>query len=498
MEGDIETNPPVLQCPACGRIFTNEKTKSRHRFYCRSKISKGQQRPPKRSCLSCVRAKARCDFSAGKCTRCKSKGLSCEWPQRKGYLPNTKPTLEGQSGPKAGISGMPLIPSNLPAPIREAQHRSGNKSADRFEPDVSNNDFYPFANSPGLFGMPSPIGTAGSATDSASGPFHETRPDLEAIAKRLAIYGAPFSSSHLTETSGLLLPRHTQLMSTGNNLLAFQYRTYSDPVQRNSAATLARFLTCYPTMMLRRETFPSFIHPQCVPGDEINPPLLHPLAKCMEIARAFKDRTPENSEMVWMAIKVEQERLSKERTKYSIWELLATLQSLLIYVIMRLVEGEKDYTDFDALLLVSMNLICSQMTGAVGGLVLQEEVTGKELSWKDWLFAESRRRTLSLYRVVGMCMHLETAKPCRPLPGFLDAPLPAASSIWNASNAMIWKKEYEYSLKQRASGNVLAHGNLILMHAGAFKNNCEAVWDDWFAGIDGLGILVVIATSMIL
>jgi len=27
-----------------------------------------------------------------------------------------------------------------------------------------------------------------------------------------------------------------------------------------------------------------------------------------------------------------------------------------MYVIMRLVEGEKDYTDFDALLLVSMNV----------------------------------------------------------------------------------------------------------------------------------------------
>jgi hypothetical protein len=42
--------------------------------------------------------------------------------------------------------------------------------------------------------------------------------------------------------------------------------------------------------------------------------------------------------------------------KYSTWELLSALQSLLVYAIMRLVEGRKDYTDFDVLLLVSINV----------------------------------------------------------------------------------------------------------------------------------------------
>jgi len=64
--------------------------------------------------------------------------------------------------------------------------------------------------------------------------------------------------------------------------------------------------------MLRRETFPPFIHPQCISRDEKEPQLLHPLAKCMEIAHALKSRTPENSALVWKSIKAEHERLSIE------------------------------------------------------------------------------------------------------------------------------------------------------------------------------------------
>lgn len=288
-----------------------EKTKSRHRFYCRSKIAKGQQQPPKRSCLSCVRAKARCDFTAGKCARCKSKGFSCEWPPRKGYLPSTGSDLSSRSARKPGTASVPY-PSTLPARHREEEEHSRIKSAGNAQLNTSNDNIYPFSNGADFFGMPSPLGTAGSVSEFSSGPFPESFPDLKVIARRLGIYGAPFSSFHLTENSGIDLPLPSRPISTANDLLAFQYRSYSSPVQRNSAATLARLLSSYPTMMLRKETLPPFIHPQCVPGDQKDTQLLHPLAKCMEIAHTFKYRTPQNSEMVWKVIKAEHERLSTE------------------------------------------------------------------------------------------------------------------------------------------------------------------------------------------
>lgn len=91
-------------------------------------------------------------------------------------------------------------------------------------------------------------------------------------------------------------------------------------------------------------------------------------------------------------------------------------------------------------------------------------------------------------------MNLETAKPCRPIPGFLDAPLPAPSTVWSAQNESTWKREYKHYLDQTGDGNFPTNGKLILMQAG---NNYEAAWDDWFAGIDGIGSLMVIATSML-
>jgi hypothetical protein len=106
-------------------------------------------------------------------------------------------------------------------------------------------------------------------------------------------------------------------------------------------------------------------------------------------------------------------------------------------------------------------------------------------------------RTLSLYRVISIFMNLETAKPCRPIPGFLDAPLPAAKTLWNAPTAVTWKKEFDFSVELLGNRSVLTNGKLVLMQAGADENKSETGWDDWLAGIDGLGLLVIIATSML-
>lgn len=127
------------------------------------------------------------------------------------------------------------------------------------------------------------------SSPSASINFDEKLLAIEAISMRLAYYGSPFRSFQISGTTpGALLYHLPQQMSTRRELRAFQYRTFTDPTQKHSVETLTRLLSSYPTMMLRRETFPPFIHPQCTPEDEVDPPLLQPLVKCMEIAHAFK------------------------------------------------------------------------------------------------------------------------------------------------------------------------------------------------------------------
>jgi hypothetical protein len=94
-------------------------------------------------------------------------------------------------------------------------------------------------------------------------------------------------------------------------------------------------------------------------------------------------------------------------------------------------------------------------------------------------------------------MNLETAAPCRPISDFLDAPLPAVKTLWNAPDSVTWEKEYKHYLEQLGSSDLSTNGRLILLLAGAGANRRGVGWDDWFAGIDGLGVLVVIATSML-
>jgi hypothetical protein len=289
-----------------------EKTKNRHRFYCRSKHSKGQQPPPKRSCVPCVRAKTRCDIQPGECVRCELKGLKCKWPPRAGDLQSTELNRSNQSQPELKTASTDLVQRSFSPPIPIRGDRLGIGSTSAFPLTDYNIGVSPSTRSQDMIGIPPALDSSCPAIDSPFSHFGEKQLDLEAISARLAEYGAPYSSFHFTGTSGPHFPHLPQQVSSRNALRAFQYRPLSNSSQRQSAGTLSRLLSSYPTTMLRQATFPPFIHPQCVPDIEGNPPPLKPLVKCVELAHAFKYRTLENSEMVWKAIRTEHERLWNE------------------------------------------------------------------------------------------------------------------------------------------------------------------------------------------
>jgi hypothetical protein len=76
------------------------------------------------------------------------------------------------------------------------------------------------------------------------------------------------------------------------------------------AAFLPCMLASYPAMMLRKETFPPFIH--CVRGSESrhsNKSLPESLVNCMTIAQMFVTRGKETSKFMWRTIRMEQERI---------------------------------------------------------------------------------------------------------------------------------------------------------------------------------------------
>jgi hypothetical protein len=95
------------------------------------------------------------------------------------------------------------------------------------------------------------------------------------------------------------------------------------------------------------------------------------------------------------------------------WEVLAALQALSIYIIIRLDEGQTEHNDFDFLLLASVMVswspvLQSYLTGSNKlekalskrfGQVSSEtpfELRGLKENWQDWVFEESTRRLVPI------------------------------------------------------------------------------------------------------
>lgn len=128
------------------------------------------------------------------------------------------------------------------------------------------------------------------------------------------------------------------------------------PHAQHSANVIIQSLRSLPTMMLRRETFPWFIHqhPQPLSKPTSVPPLPEALSTCMSISQMFASRTPETNSFLWRTIKAEcrhfisQVRMlttpsssdfdQQKMYNMSKFELLSALQAGMIYLIIFIID----------------------------------------------------------------------------------------------------------------------------------------------------------------
>jgi hypothetical protein len=95
-------------------------------------------------------------------------------------------------------------------------------------------------------------------------------------------------------------------------------RPVPKPTSQPIVRLIVQTLRSYPIMMLRRETFPPFIHPQW--QSQSVPALPVPLANCMSIAQLFASRTLETKPFLWNLILTETKRFVDEvRASFPIW-----------------------------------------------------------------------------------------------------------------------------------------------------------------------------------
>lgn len=89
--------------------------------------------------------------------------------------------------------------------------------------------------------------------------------------------------------------------------------TRSDPVKNCTASVAMQMLRAFPQMMLRRETFPPFIHGHWYrPMSAMESALPEPLINCMGVAQVFVSHNLEIKPYLWRMIQSEQISMAKK------------------------------------------------------------------------------------------------------------------------------------------------------------------------------------------
>ncbi|RYP69138.1 hypothetical protein DL771_006232 [Monosporascus sp. 5C6A] len=183
-----------------------------------------------------------------------------------------------------------------------------------------------------------------------------------------------------------------------------------------------------------------------------------------------------NKSLIWGLVRIEQERLLNEHYSFSKWEVLEALQSLVVYILLRIIEGRQNYTDFDTQLLASINAMCDHITTKYGRLISSDELKGRMIPWKDWVFFESRRRTATAVLIINSIVHAQIRTPSPVMPEYSYSPAPSPMTLWHAENETDWAVDYAEYLHKNAMHGMLKNGDLVELKEAAGKQHdrCES------------------------
>ncbi|MCJ1331273.1 hypothetical protein MMC10_007961 [Thelotrema lepadinum] len=250
-------------------------------------------------------------------------------------------------------------------------------------------------------------------------------------------------------------------------------------------------------MMLPGDSPPPFIHPQlgtetARDGRTIYQSLPRPLASCAAIMQMCSVKNEGNVLFIWRAIRMEQERFSLEYIDYDDVDLVAALQAISIYILLRLSETNEEATNFDVPLthtMLNVALLADQRIFRYGTLS-----DGRIPPWKDWILAESLRRSIILLFLVNLFFDILSSLPyddCDAGSWLLDMALPSVRNLWKASSSVEWERKYIARSNDLSAGKELKYCDLLNSRARA-----GGALDSWLSQLDDFGTLVMAAASL--
>ncbi|EED15915.1 conserved hypothetical protein [Talaromyces stipitatus ATCC 10500] len=483
-----DANMPVLRCPQCNKPFDKRE------------LHFGNDERSE-SCVSCVKAKARCDHRRPECSRVQSDNIISNATESSGVdnLLQANPTIDADSI----LDDAFVMPDTEIANIEELDFLNPSINfVDLLSFSHMRNDKIDPFNS--IMASP-PLAQQSSTYPSNQQPVH-------------ANFSPHFSIS---------IPSYLPIY---NPRSLIQRPKMKSEAQRISNL-IFHTLKSYPRMILQPESLPPFIHPGLMSESVVESQNLESLHNCISLMHMMHSRVRGSRKLFWRNVRMECERLCEEHLKMNNWELLAAMQALAMYLIVRLEEGETDYNHVDSLLVNAVTLISRQFnrryTIHTADSVLSD--SNRESKWHDWILEESGRRICVIYQVLNLLVYFEPADMCDShKSGLIITHLPSRKQLWEASDEVAWKMEIDRDktsasctetegLSSTAFG-LTANGVLVRLDVAQGRNYCSddavvirkqqslldggesrptANWEDWCAGMDGLGGLVMLAASLL-
>ncbi|KAJ2995158.1 hypothetical protein NUW58_g1355 [Xylaria curta] len=461
-------------CSLCKRAFEHEASAKRHYYYCRSKPAdtKGSRR---RSCAACVRAKARCrwpaDIGLGACIRCKKRNAPCEYDTTD--TPSKVPDQAGE-----GVALDIPIQEEPNAPIQESSVALVSTRIPDNELNASELEF--------LGSLDVTLDDLGLGAEQIP---HQQFKSMSLACRSLA--GLP------TATLGPLSPWAYQRL----DISLFTTRAFTKPAHVALVSLAMRLLRSYPSMMLTKGTPLPFVHSSSYswaqPGEGYHP--RQSLANCSKLVASLKSQnTASGSNWAWGQIWHAQEQILAEYPNYDRWELLDALQALLVFCLLRLQSAPIGHAVFDVSLLTTVSLVSQALNSSVGEHFDCSIAEDPAPAWRDWIFLESRRRTVLLFQILGLLVDISTAVSYLSIGGLVLVPLPCSAALWTTRDFEQWKLEYKNWHEKPAGYGLSETGNLhILQRTDNGIASIPVEWERWSAEASDLAVLVMIIGELL-
>jgi hypothetical protein len=270
----------------------------------------------------------------------------------------------------------------------------------------------------------------------------------------------------------------------------FSYLSRITPLKayaQHSADLIVEALYAIPDQMLRRETFPPFIHPHWS-----HPALPESLAVCMNLANIYSSRAPELRAFLWRTILTEQRRAVERIDTLSNQEILAQVQAGIVYLTMRLVDETMHDLEWTRQMLTIQNILCMRFLENNEFSFCHSEETHTSLTWEDWIYAESRRRTSLIWFLITRTIVIMPKTECHTTISPETLPLPAPQMQWEARTREAWLKELGADVPAMTT-----FGSLVDVKQHIHEQESKQKLGIWNARMDRLGSLLNIAVALV-